>query len=163
MKKLLVVLLIGLGSIFSKESNAQVSVNVNIGAAPAWLPSGYNRVNYYYLPDIDTYYYVPRRQYVYMNRGHWVRSYNVPARHRGYNFHRGRKVVFHGSPYTSYRSHKVKYKTYSHPGRGHVARKHYYGRGPQKHYRSSKRYYQGGKRDHGRVYKRGPHMDRIIR
>ncbi|WP_162618667.1 hypothetical protein [Pedobacter yulinensis] len=163
MKKLWVMLLIGLGSLASSEVHAQVSINVNIGTAPTWLPAGYNRVNYYYLPDIDTYYYVPKRQYVYMNRGHWVRSHYVPARHRGYNFHRARKVVYHGNPYNSYRTQKVYYKSYKHPKHYRSSHSGYYGRSSREYYRHSKTYYRSSGRDHGRAYKRGPHMDRIIR
>jgi hypothetical protein len=47
---------------------AQVRVNINIGSQPVWGPVGYDHVDYYYLPDIETYYYVPTRQFVYFNK-----------------------------------------------------------------------------------------------
>ena len=38
---------------------------------------GYDYAEYYYLPDIEAYYYIPRRQFVYMAGGHWVFSFNA--------------------------------------------------------------------------------------
>ena len=66
MKKFFLVLLVAIGSIISKPASAQVSVSINIGSQPTWGPVGYDYVEYYYLPDIETYYYVPRRQFVYI-------------------------------------------------------------------------------------------------
>ncbi len=37
-------------------TEAQVSINVNIGSPPLWGPTGYTHVQYYYLPDVEAYY-----------------------------------------------------------------------------------------------------------
>lgn len=93
--------------------HAQVSVNVNIGTPPAWGPAGYADVNYYYLPDIETYYDVRNSEYIYLTNGRWVRTVSVPAPYRSYNFYNGYKVVmtdYRGNaPYTTYKTYKVKY------------------------------------------------------
>jgi hypothetical protein len=95
------------------SSNAQVSVSVNIGAQPMWGPAGYASVDYYYLPDIECYYYVPRRQFVYLSGPNWVFSYNLPSRCRGYDLYSGYKVVCEGPrPYTHFYDHRVQYARY---------------------------------------------------
>lgn len=107
-KLLLVLAFFTLGSI-----QAQVSVNVNIGTQPAWGPSGYTDVNYYYIPDIETYYDVRTSEYIYLTNGRWVRTVTVPAPYRSYNFYNGYKVVmtdYRGNaPYATYTTYKVKY------------------------------------------------------
>lgn len=92
---------------------AQVNVNVNIGSPPAWGPSGYTDVQYYYLPDIDTYYDINTGQYIYMTNNNWVRVKNLPPAYRNYDLYNGYKVVmtdYRGNaPYTTYTTYKVKY------------------------------------------------------
>ena len=98
-------------------SNAQVSLNVNIGSQPLWGPTGYDHVDYYYMPDIETYYSVPNRQYIYMNNGAWVFTSALPARYSNYNLYNGYKVVLNGpKPYLNFNSHKVKYAKYKNWG-----------------------------------------------
>lgn len=103
-------------------TNAQVSVNVNIGTPninvnigepPAWGPVGYDKVEYYYLPDIEVYYDIRTSQYIYFGNGKWVRVSNLPKHCRNYDLYKGYKVVltdYHGrSPYTHFQHHKSKY------------------------------------------------------
>ena len=97
----------------SNMMQAQVSVNVNIGSPPAWGPSGYSAVDYYYLPDIQAYYDIRATQFIYFGGGKWIRSRNLPNQYRNYNLYNGYKVVlndYHGSrPYSNFNNHKVKY------------------------------------------------------
>jgi hypothetical protein len=111
----------------STFSFSQVSVNVSIGI-PAWgVPVTTER--YYYLPDIETYYDIPARQYIYLDRGLWVRRTACPVIYRHYDWYRGRKVVLHdyrgNAPYAFYNVHRVKYVPAFHGngwyhGRGHL-------------------------------------------
>lgn len=95
------------------SSQAQVSVSVNIGAQPMWGPAGYSSVDYYYLPDIECYYYVPRRQFVYLSGPNWVFSYDLPSRCRGYDLYSGYKVVCEGPrPYYHFDRDRVAYARY---------------------------------------------------
>jgi len=101
--------------VFSNRSDAQVKVNVNIniGDQPEWGPAGYDYAEYYYLPDIETYYYVPRRQFVYLDGGRWIFSSGLPPRYSNYNLYNGYKVVFKSpDAYRNYNSHKVRYARY---------------------------------------------------
>ena len=113
MKKFFLVLLVATGSIISRPATAQVSVSINIGSQPTWGPVGYDYVDYYYLPDIETYYYVPRHQFVYLSNGKWIFAPSLPSRYRSYNLYSGYKVVINGPrPYLNYTTHRVTYAKY---------------------------------------------------
>jgi hypothetical protein len=120
--KTLKLFIIGLLFFAASSTQAQVSVNVNIGTPnvnvnigrpPVWGPVGYDDVDYYYLPDIEVYYDIRASQYIYFGNGNWVRTRQLPNRCRNYNLHNGYKVVltdYHGNrPYSHFNSHKVKY------------------------------------------------------
>ena len=142
MKKLLIIsAIVGIVSLTSNQSKAQVSLNVNIGSQPAWVPAGYQNVNYYYLPEVNSYYYVPQRQFVYLNGNRWTRSRNLPNRYRSYDLTRGRKVVVYGNnPYRSYNTHRVKYANHSR-----VYRSSYGGGSRIKYNAPGRNYYKGSK------------------
>lgn len=98
-----------------QKTDAQVSLNVsfNIGSQPAWGPVGYDYVEFYYLPDIEAYYWVPSRQFVYISNGRWVFTNYLPARHRGYNLYTGYKVVINEpKAWKQYHNHRVRYVSY---------------------------------------------------
>lgn len=108
--------LIAVGIILLVSTNtmqAQVSVNVNLGSPPAWGPAGYSAVDYYYLPDVQSYYDIKAKQFIYLGGGKWIRSRNLPTQYRNYDLYNGYKVVlndYHGSrPYSNFKNHKVKY------------------------------------------------------
>lgn len=112
--KTLKVFAIGIMMLFASNSmDAQVSINVNLGTQPSWGPAGYSSVDYYYLPDIESYYDVRASQFIFYSRGNWVRSRNLPYQYRNYNLNHGYKVVlnnYHGSrPYSNYKYDKKKY------------------------------------------------------
>ncbi|MBK5272697.1 MAG: hypothetical protein JJE22_16990 [Bacteroidia bacterium] len=114
MKKAILVALLAGGFIF-QSTNAQVHVDVkfNIGSQPGWGPVGYDYVDYYYLPDIDAFYYVPRQQYIYMYRGHWRFTRSLPYQFRDYNFNTGYKVVVNEPrPYYHADMYRTKYASY---------------------------------------------------
>lgn len=104
---------IGLILLASFSMQAQISINLHIGRQPEWGPSGYSDVDYYYLPDVESYYDIRASQFIFLSNGRWIRSRSLPARYRNYNLYNGYKVVlndYHGSrPYADYRVHKVKY------------------------------------------------------
>jgi hypothetical protein len=94
MKNLLLTAVVIGASFFTNQSEAQVRVNVNLNIGrPSWgLPN--NQVgDWYYLPEIDTYYDIPRRQFVYFDRGQWVYANQLPYMYRDYNLNRGYKVA----------------------------------------------------------------------
>lgn len=115
MKKLICLSLLSLASLFYTNVNAQI--NINISSQPLWGPVGYDRVENYYLPDIETYYNVPNRQFVYLNNGNWVTTNTLPARYSNYNLYNGYKAVVNGNkPYQNFNSHKSQFGKYKNWG-----------------------------------------------
>ena len=111
MKKIMLGILLLGGLITAHETEAQI--NVNVGLQPAWGPVGYQHVDYYYLPDIESYYYVPRKQFIHLNNGKWVYSAGLPSAYRNYNLYNGYKVVVNEPrPYLRHATYKVKYAKY---------------------------------------------------
>jgi len=120
MKKLTVLAILFFSIAIHQQTNAQIkfSLNLNLGSQPAWGPVGYDHVDYYYMPDIDAYYNVPQRQFVYMERNRWVFSSELPARYHGYNLYSGYKVVVNEPrPYLHADVYRAKYSQYK-GGRG---------------------------------------------
>lgn len=115
MKKLPLVLLIFGSSFVFTQTQAQLKVNVsvNIGSQPQWGPVGYDHVDYYYMPDIDVYYNVPRQQYVYLDAGRWIFAASLPPRYSDYDVYRGYKVVVNEpAPYRHCEVYREKYGRY---------------------------------------------------
>ncbi len=99
----------------SSTSDAQIHVNLNfnIVSQPIWGPSGYDYVEYYYLPDIEVYYNVPLRRFIYFESGQWVTRSSLPSRYRGYNLYNSYKVVVNEQePYRNNQTYKEKYSSY---------------------------------------------------
>lgn len=113
MKKTIFILAILFSGFSFQTATAQLRVTANIGAQPIWGPVGYDYAEYYYLPDIDTYYYVPGRKYVYLENGRWLSTTAVPSRYRSYDFYNGYKVVINEpTPYRNAVLYRTKYASY---------------------------------------------------
>jgi hypothetical protein len=98
---------------YANDGYASVGVNLNVGVQPIWGPVGYDYVEYYYLPDIDVYYYVPNHQYIYMRSGRWTFSSSLPIMYRNYDLYSGYKVVVNEpKPYQNHNIYKEKYNGY---------------------------------------------------
>ena len=127
MKKIILSAMFFGAVLFFNRAQAQpgISVNIQVGAAPAWIPSGYNNVDYYYLPDIQAYYYVPQRQFIYMDGGRWLFGATLPVRYRSYDLYHGYKVVVNEPrPYLHDNIYRERY------GRGSVYYRQQAGRAP---------------------------------
>lgn len=107
--------LTGVAIAFAGTSNAQVKVDINMNTPnqPEWGPAGYKYAEYYYMPDIETYYSVPKKQFVYNSGNQWVFSNTLPPTHAGYNLYSGYKAVVNKpDAYKYFNEHKVKYVRY---------------------------------------------------
>lgn len=93
---------------------AQINISINIGSQPAWGPVGYEHVDYYYLPDIETYYSVPEKVYIYRHGNNWQRSATLPAKYAKFDMYRAHKVVINGvkHPYLSHDKYRKEYYGY---------------------------------------------------
>ncbi len=119
MKKLVVLGMI-LFSLYGERAGAQIrlSLGVNLGTQPVWGPVGYDRAEYYYLPDIDAYYNVRKSQFVYREGNRWAYGASLPARYGRYDLYGGYKVVVNEpTPYLRdngnyYRNNYGRYKNW---------------------------------------------------
>lgn len=114
-RTILIVALLLSGFIFQAASaQLRVGVNINIGAQPVWGPVGYDHAEYYYMPDIDVFYYVPKHQYIYQDRGRWIFTTSLPSRYGRYDFYSGYKVVINDDPrpYQNAANYRTKYSSY---------------------------------------------------
>ncbi|MDG2431695.1 hypothetical protein [Flavobacterium sp.] len=125
-------------------SNAQLSVNINVGT-PVQRIAPVVVTDYYYLPDIQTYYDVRHNQYIYQERGNWRRTAYLPVKYRNYNVRSGYRVAindYHGNqPYRNFNQDRTRYyKGY----KGHhsqvVSKKVKYKKAKERRYASNDRY-----------------------
>jgi hypothetical protein len=96
-------------------SKAQISVGIgiNISSQPTWGPTGYDNVQYYYLPDIDCYYYVPQHLFFFQSGGGWISSSNLPPQYGNYDLYGGYKVVINENrPYMHDQDYRAKYSSF---------------------------------------------------
>jgi hypothetical protein len=113
MKKIIVALFVFIAALSAPEANAQISVNINIGNQPSWGPTGYDHVDFYYLPDINVYYDVVRAQYVYQSGSQWIYGQNLPSRYKNFDVYNSYKVVVNEArPYLNNKVYAAKYAKY---------------------------------------------------
>jgi hypothetical protein len=116
MKKTIFIAALLLSGFVFQTANAQVNIGVraNIGTQPVWGPVGYDRVEYYYMPDIDLFYNVPRQQYVYQEDGRWRSNRSLPSQYSNYDFNSGYKVVINDDPrpYRNVQNYRTRYAGY---------------------------------------------------
>lgn len=167
MKKILLFSVFLLGA-FCYKTKAQVSVSINIGQQPVWGPVGYNYVNYYYLPDLNVYYDVPRGLFVYFDYGRWNFAPSLPPAFGRYDLYRSYKVVindpnpwmrnnYYFSHYAPYRGRYQPLIRDSRDNRYFVGREGYHVRNDDRYvqrrddqyYRNDNYRHDNGVRDHG--------------
>ena len=111
--KTLKLIAFGIILLVSSTSNAQISISLNIGTAPVYNNSANVAVEYYYLPDIQSYYDVRANQYIYLERGNWERSRYLPNQYRNYDTRNGYKVAlndYYGNqPYNNFNNDRTRY------------------------------------------------------
>lgn len=113
MKTFLILLGLLVSTSLYQPTKAQVSININIGNQPLWGPTGYDYAQYYYLPDLDIYYYVPQQQWIYFDGGRWITTTVLPPRYNSYDLYRLHKVVINDQqPYLHNATYRTKYVSF---------------------------------------------------
>ena len=114
MKRLLLITVLFIGGLITpKTAEAQIQVRVNIGVQPIWGPVGFEYVEYYYIPEIDVYYHVPTREFIYYKNGRWIARRTLPAMYRHFDFFRARVVVINEyRPFLRHHEIKRRYNNY---------------------------------------------------
>lgn len=128
MKKSLLLFALILTSFMYEAADAQVNIGINIGNQPVWGPAGYDYAQYYYFPDIDVYYNVPEREFVYFDGRNWVSDYALPAFYGNFDLYNSYKVVINeNNPYLRNDYWHSRYYGY----RGHAQQNIYSSRDPR--------------------------------
>jgi hypothetical protein len=99
----------------SNTMNAQLSIHLgfNLDRQPIWGPAGYDRAEYYYLPDIGVYYNISEQRYYYNERGRWIGRSSLPPRYRGFDLYNSYKVVINErNPYRNDNKYREQYASY---------------------------------------------------
>jgi hypothetical protein len=114
MRKLLVNgFIAGIFIVLAMPLTGQVQLQVNIGSQPIWGPTGYDYVEYYYLPDIETYYNVPQQRFFYFEGGRWINGSTLPSRFSNVNLYNSYKVVVNErEPWRNHETYRIKYASY---------------------------------------------------
>jgi len=95
------------------EAQLSLSLGFNLDRQPVWGPTGYDHVEYYYMPDIEVYYNVPEHMFYYNEHGRWISRSSLPSRYRGYDLYNSYKVVVNErAPYRNHNIYRDKYSSY---------------------------------------------------
>ena len=110
MKKFILLAALGIAAATYQPANAQIRVSINLGSQPQWGPRGYDYVDYYYLPEVQSYYHVPTRNFIYLDRNKWVKRRSLPKMYRNYDLNQGRKIVINQpKPYLQHQQYQANY------------------------------------------------------
>jgi hypothetical protein len=95
----------------SSDAQVRVHANINLGVQPAWGPSGYDYVDYYYLPDYDVFYYVPTHRFVIWEGGRWIFRAGLPPRFGHVDLYSVHKVIINeNKPYLRHEFYRDQYR-----------------------------------------------------
>jgi hypothetical protein len=114
MKKTILTVAILASCFLFKTADAQLRINLgfNIGSQPEWGPVGYDHAEYYYIPDADAYYDVPRHQYVYFENNVWIHAGALPPRYHFDPYHSYKVVVNERNPWERNSVYRTRYANY---------------------------------------------------
>jgi hypothetical protein len=100
-------------SIAVSSINCAGSYEANISDQPIWGPTGYDRADFYFIPDIDCYYSVSEHEYIYKEGSGWAHGATLPSRYGSYDPYNSYKVVVNEkTPYQNHDVHQAKYAAY---------------------------------------------------
>jgi hypothetical protein len=92
------------------QTQPSLGVNFNVDRQPAWGAFGDVHAEYYYLPDIETYYNISQHVFYYNDGGYWVGRSVLPSRYRDYDLYYSYKVVVNErEPYLNHHKYKNQY------------------------------------------------------
>jgi hypothetical protein len=115
MKKALLAVLIPGALLLVSETKAGTGIRSSVTGSmhSSRETTSYFESQYYYLPEIDLYYDIVNRWYIYFERNRWVYNSELPAMYRGYNLARGYKVLINEyKPYLHASEYREQYRNY---------------------------------------------------
>lgn len=73
---------------------------------PQWAPSYYGGTRYYYLPDIESYYDIYTREFIFLNHAQWIYSPYLPTIYPDFNLNNSFIVVVNSNMYQPWMHHQ---------------------------------------------------------
>ncbi|HCE56762.1 MAG TPA: hypothetical protein DER09_02930 [Prolixibacteraceae bacterium] len=73
---------------------------------PQWGPSYYNGTRYYYLPDIECYYDMYTREFIFLNQAQWIYSPYLPSMYSNFDLNNSFIVVVNSNIYQPWMHHQ---------------------------------------------------------
>src|SRR6185312_5633226 len=144
----------GLMLAISGLAHAQVTVSLNLNITPPeWGPAEATNVKYYFIPDIQVYYDVVNKVFIYQSNGVWVRATSLPGMYATFDLNSGYKVMLTDAdgdkPYEHFDDHCRKFpKGYNH-GQAQKTWAQAHGRGHHKDDGDGDEHHDNGVRNHG--------------
>ena len=74
--------------------------------SPTWGPSYYAGARYYYFPDIETYYDLATRDYIFLNNGQWIYLQNLPPFYSYFDLQNSFIVIINRGVYQPWMHHQ---------------------------------------------------------
>ncbi|MEI7676972.1 MAG: hypothetical protein WCJ03_09345, partial [Bacteroidales bacterium] len=79
---------------------------------PAWAPAYHPGVRYYYFPDLEMYYDLSNRDFIYLSDGQWLFSNTLPPFYADYNLYNGFVVSLNVRVFQPWRHHQYYVSNY---------------------------------------------------
>jgi len=79
---------------------------------PQWAPPYYTGVRYYYFPDIETYYDLSNRVFVYLDNGQWIYSQSLPVIYAGFDLNNCFSVMVNVNTFQPWMHHQFYVSNY---------------------------------------------------
>lgn len=114
MKNVMLIGLLASSTFLTIQAKAQGRFNLNLNAGrPSWGLVGNHAGDYYYLPEIDSYYDIPRQEFIYFDGHGWAYTEQLPYEYRDYDLFGGFKVIINEPrPYLHADIYRQRYSRY---------------------------------------------------
>lgn len=73
---------------------------------PPWAPPYYTGARYYYFPDIECYYDIYTREFIYLDHAQWIYSPNIPYMYRDFDLNNCFVVIVNSNIYQPWMHHQ---------------------------------------------------------
>ncbi|MBK0378867.1 hypothetical protein [Mucilaginibacter segetis] len=122
MKKIALLSAILMGGMVYNTANAQISIHIGLNipthrvyvpvqtSVPVYNDEFDDSDDYYYLPEVDAYYSIPRRAYFYFDGGRWISAAYLPGAYRDFDWRTARRYEVHARrPYLHAEVYRSRY------------------------------------------------------
>jgi len=82
------------------------AVPQNTYETPHWAPPVYSGIRYYYLPDLECYYDIYSREYIFLDHARWIYSREIPYMYRDFDLNNCFVVIVNSNIYQPWMHHQ---------------------------------------------------------